>query len=237
MSVPIPFPAPDGRDAQPAATIRSTLRMRCGLAALALVVMASAPPWCRAERLYKWVDEDGRVHYSDVIPPQRVDKGHSVVDKDGVVVTTVDAVKQGTALKQQKDRQAQERQARERAHQKVIHDRQLIDTYDTRDQLIEVRNQRLATIDGALTIAAAHIDRLKEHHAELMKLAAQHEREGKPVSASLREEIDGLAAQIAQQQAYVGAKTVERERTARQFTEDLARFDELKGTLETPAAH
>ena len=140
--------------------------------------------------MYKWVDEDGRVHYSDVIPPQRVDKGHSVVDKDGVVVTTVDAVKQGAALKQQKDRQAQERQARERAHQKVIHDRQLIDTYDTRDQLIEVRNQRLATIDGALTIAAAHIDRLKEHHAELMKLAAQHEREGKSTVGSQKSHGD-----------------------------------------------
>jgi len=187
--------------------------------------------------LYKWVDENGRVHYSDVIPPQRIDKGHTVVDKDGVVVTTFDAVKHGTALRDEKARQVQEQQALERAHQKAIRDRQLLDTYDTRDQLIETQDRRLATIDGVLTITVAHIDRLKKKHAELMKRAAQHERDGKTVSASLRGEIDELAAQIDQQQAYVGVKTVERERTARQYTEDLARFDELKGTLETPSAH
>ena len=238
MSLLTPFPIPYGRTAHPiATTIRLAERMRHGLAVLALIVMVCVPPWCRADRLYKWVDEDGRVHYSDVIPPKRINKGHTVVDKEGVVVTTFDAVKHGAALRQEKARQAQEEQALERAHQKSIHDRRLLDTYDTRDQLIEAQDQRLATIDGVLKIAAAHIDRLKEQHAELMKRAAQHERDGKTVSASLREEIDELATQIDQQQAYVGAKTVERERTARQYTEDLARFDELKGTLEIPSAH
>jgi len=238
MSLLTPFPIPYGRTARSAATtIRSAERMRRGLAVLALVVMVCLPPWCRADRLYKWVDDDGRVHYSDVIPPQRINKGHAVVDKEGVVVTTVDAVKHGEALRKEKARQDREEQALERAHQQAIHDRQLLDTYDTRDQLIDAQDERLAAIDGVLKINVAHIDRLKKQHAELMKRAAQQERDGKTVSASLREEIDGFAAQIDQQQAYVGAKTVERERTARQFTEDLARFDELKGTLETPSAH
>jgi len=232
MSLPILFRVPYGWTARSTATtIRSGGRLGQGLAILALVVMVCVPPWCRADRLYKWVDEDGRVHYSDIIPPQRIDKGHTVVDKDGVVVTTFDAVKHGAALREEKARQVREKQALERAHQKAIRDRQLLDTYDTRDQLIEAQDQRLATIDGVLKITVAHINRLKEKHAELIKRAAQHERDGKTVSASLREEIDGLAAQIDQQQAYVDVKTVERERTARQFTEDLARFDELKGTL------
>jgi len=238
MSLPILFRVPYGQIAHSfATTIRSAERMRRGLAVLALVIMVCVPPWCRADRLYKWVDEDGRVHYSDVIPPQRIDKGHTVVDKDGVVVTTIDAAKHGAALREEEAHQIREEQALERADQKAIHDRQLLDTYDTRDQLIDAQDQRLATIDSVLKIAAAHINRLKKQHAELMKRAAQHERDGKTVSASLREEIDGLAAQIDQQHAYVGVKTVERERTARQFTEDLARFDELKGTLETPSAH
>ena len=238
MSLPILFRVPYGWTILSATTtIRSRGRLGRGLAILALVVMVCVPPWCRADRLYKWVDEDGRVHYSDVIPPQRIDKGHTVVDKDGVVVTTFDAVKHGAALTEEKARQVREKQTLERAHQKAIRDRQLLDTYDTRDQLIEAQDQRLATIDGVLTITVAHIDRLKKKHVELMKRAAQHERDGKTVSASLREEIDGLSAQIDQQQAYVGLKTVERERTARQYTEDLSRFDELKGTLETPSAH
>ena len=238
MSLLTPFPIPYGRTAHPiATTIRLAERMRHGLAVLALIVMVCVPPWCRADRLYKWVDEDGRVHYSDVIPPQRINKGHTVVDKDGVVVTTFDAVKHGAALRKEKAHHIREKQALERAHQKAIHDRQLLDTYDTRDQLIEAQDERLAIIDSALKIGAAHIDRLKEQRAELMKRAAQNERDGKTVSASLREQIDGLTVQIDQQQAYVGAKTGERERTARQFTEDLARFDELKGTLETPSAH
>jgi hypothetical protein len=238
MVLPILSRVPCGRtDHSAAATIRSTERMRHGLTVLALVTLVCLPPWCRADRLYKWVDDDGSVHYSDVIPPQRIDKGHTVVDKDGVVVTTFDTVKHGAALTEEKARQVREKQALEQTHQKAIRDRQLLETYDTRDQLIEAQDQRLATIDGVLKFAAAHIDRLKEQKAELMKSAAQLERDGKTVSASLREEIDGLAAQIDQQQAYVGAKVIERERTARQNTEDLVRFDELKGTLETPSAH
>jgi len=39
-----------------------------------------------AAEVYRWVDENGEVHYSESLPPNFQDKGHDVLDSSGMVV-------------------------------------------------------------------------------------------------------------------------------------------------------
>ncbi len=36
--------------------------------------------------MYRWVDESGKVHYADVVPPHAVRQGHSQLDEQGMLV-------------------------------------------------------------------------------------------------------------------------------------------------------
>ena len=45
------------------------------------VCLAMAAPGAVAAGMYKWTDEKGIVHYSDQMPPEAVNKGTVVMDK------------------------------------------------------------------------------------------------------------------------------------------------------------
>ena len=52
------------------------------VAFLALLVAAPAG----AQKVYRWVDEDGNVHYTESLPPGFKDTGHDVLNERGIVV-------------------------------------------------------------------------------------------------------------------------------------------------------
>ena len=50
---------------------------------LLAVILASA---VQAAEVYRWVDENGEVHYSETLPPDHQDKGHDVLNERGIVL-------------------------------------------------------------------------------------------------------------------------------------------------------
>lgn len=40
----------------------------------------------QAAEVYRWVDENGEVHYSESLPPDYRDQGHDVLNRDGLVI-------------------------------------------------------------------------------------------------------------------------------------------------------
>ena len=57
---------------------------------LAALLCAVAAP-ASAAKLYKWVDENGQIRYSDRLPPQQSKQAHQQLNSQGVVLTTKDA--------------------------------------------------------------------------------------------------------------------------------------------------
>ena len=56
---------------------------------MAVALGLSAGPTA-AQKLYKWVDKDGNVHYSDQVPPDQVDQARQELTEQGVVVDRMD---------------------------------------------------------------------------------------------------------------------------------------------------
>ena len=57
--------------------------------AILLVVAASALPSIRsAQKVYKWTDANGQVHYSETVPPEFANRDRVVLNDQGVHVGT-----------------------------------------------------------------------------------------------------------------------------------------------------
>src|SRR3569832_2385066 len=78
---------------------------------------------------YRWMDEQGRVHYSDRMPPESADRAYSVINPHGITKKNNNKTKtpkQHTKKREiQRQREEDQRQERERR----LQDRILLDTY------------------------------------------------------------------------------------------------------------
>jgi hypothetical protein len=205
-------------------SVRTVIRTLLSAALLAVLV---APP-AQAARLYKWTDENGKVHYGDKIPPEYAKQERKVLNEQGVAVKTLDAAKTPEQLAEEA-RLAEQRREQERIEaEKAAHDRMLLATFTSEDDMVMTRDGKIAAIDGILRVTRGRIDNVEETIAELTREAAELERAGKPVPDRLHEQIQTARAQSQRYHDYITAKRQEQEGIRQQFEADIRRFRELK---------
>ena len=107
------------------------------IAATAFTAGAWGASSTTTHKVYKWVDEQGEVHYGDRIPPEYAAQAHGVINGQGVEVEHTDAQKSAEqlALEEQKKLDAEERANR---------DRNLLTTYGSVQEIEHLRDQRLS---------------------------------------------------------------------------------------------
>src|SRR5271155_228099 len=93
----------------PAAKLSFALLCVCGWGAAC---------WADNATTYKWVDDQGVVHYGDSIPPQYAQKESTLLNKEGVAIGHKDATK--TAAQLAADASAQEQLARQKQHDSFL---------------------------------------------------------------------------------------------------------------------
>ena len=179
-------------------------------------------------RLYKWVDANGTVHYSDSLPPEAVIKPHEKLDKRGLVIERTGRAKTPEEIaREQELKRLREKQQRLLEEQKAK-DKVLLNTFRTEDDIILARDGKLATYDAQIRIAYANIERLKAWLETQKKKAAAQERKGKQVPAKLLAEIKNTRQQIKANYESILRQERDKEFIRKKYAADLARFRELK---------
>ena len=205
--------------------------MRCKLQAvlsLATAVILITPLAGYTGPLLKWTDENGRIHYGDRIPPKYAKQERKILNEQGIEVKTIDAAKTPEQLAEEK-RLARQREEQQRlAAKQASHDRMLLATFSTEDDIVMTRDGKIAAIDAVLRVTRGRIDRIEQSLEVLTHRAAEIERSGKRVPDSLHEEIRGGRAQIQLSLDYIADKRREQEAIRQEFESDIRRFRELK---------
>lgn len=194
---------------------------------LLALTLAAAP--VEAQKLYRWVDKNGQVHYGDKIPPEYANQDRDVLNKAGVKVGTEQAAGTPEAIKAREEAERAQIAAAEQARR----DRMLLQTYQNPEEIELLRARRLDQIDAQLLIQEQSLGNLKARRAQQLKQAGRYApRSTKPGAPPLPE---GLAADLEQsesdirvQEANLQKKRDERESVNAQFDEDLKRFKELR---------
>lgn len=182
---------------------------------------------------FRWVDENGQVHYSDHIPPQDVNKAYSVINKEGVTINSVDQAKTKEQLEEdqriQQQKTEQERLARERA----TYDHILMDTYTKVSDLEETRDRYIATLEGLIKVAEHKLTSLNHDLDNINKAAANLEREGKAMPEDMRQDIANLQTQIERENNFILAQRAQQKVMREKFAADIQRFQELKAQQQS----
>ncbi len=92
-------------------------------------LIAASAAGAHAGKLYKWVDENGRVRYGDSIPPQYADKSNQTLNDQGVVVDRKPAAKTPEQLAEEARLKAAAEEAERIRREKAYQDRILLDTF------------------------------------------------------------------------------------------------------------
>lgn len=187
-------------------------------------------------KLYKWVDEQGNVQYSDKIPPSAVSKSHQKLDSRGLVIEKQERAKTPEEIaEEERIRKLQEETKRQMAEQEAK-DRVLLNTYRSEDDIILARDGKLATIDSQIRITYTNITRLKERLSNHKRKAAIRERQGKSIPPQLLTGIENTRREINDSYSSILRQEKDKDTIRSKYAHDLARFRSLSKLQENNRA-
>lgn len=188
------------------------------------------------DRLYKWVDADGQVHYSNRLPPEAAKRERAVINEEGRTLKVYRAPLTAEEKAEQKRIEELDKKKRELAEKRAIHDRSLLATYSNTDDMYVAMEGKLASVESLIKLTKSRIKSMQNRLLELTEDAAGYERSGKQLPDKLQRHIAKLREQITQNKAFAADKKLEMEDIRLQFEADIRRFTELTTGKADPVA-
>jgi hypothetical protein len=198
--------------------------------ALLLCAFTSQPV---AATLYKWVDEDGKVRYSDRLPPDQSKKQHQQLNSQGVVLSTRETAKTQDELAEEAEaqRKLDEEQA-ELDRVKAIQDKQdqvLLLTFSSEQEIEHARDSRIQVIDSVIGLIESSIATTQDKLDELQRSANQiYISQGQDVPGGLAQKIEHFQRKIEIRNTQLAAKVEEKQKIRQKYELDLERFRVLR---------
>lgn len=209
--------------------------MNVKLRILLLAAAALATSVVSAQRLYRWVDENGNVHFGDRVPPEYADRDRSVLNSHGVVVDREEGAITSAELDEIERQRARELAEREARAETARRDRMLLETYLSVADIERLRDSRLEMLDSQVSVTEIYLanltKRLERLHAEAARYKPRSDREDAPeLPQDLANEIRVTEASIDSYQQMIDRTRGEQAKLKSQFDSDIERFKQLKGS-------
>jgi len=185
---------------------------------------------------YRWTDSHGAVQYADSPTAEALLVGYDVIDSRGNVVKHVDRVK--TAEEKSADASAASvaAQEKQRAAEAAQADRQMLQAYTSEQALLDAQKGRLAAIDQEIANVKVSEAIQEKSLAEQLGYASTFERDGKPVPATVKQQIETLRGNVAAQKKFITKKLAERTESELRAQAELIRYRDLRATQKKPDA-
>lgn len=192
-----------------------------------LLAVVLVPGTVLAEKVYRWVDNEGKVHFGRTLPPEQANKPYQILNQDGIVLERVDDPLARSAPKEEKKD--------EKLAPLFSEDEVRLRT----DRLLVLKYQSVEDIREAMELEVAQLaydERLTERsQASTMQamtgqvhIAADRQRAGLPPDTELEKTISSLRNRLRKSEnSLAGLK--ERETKIRaSFIEEIARYEFLQ---------
>ncbi|MEP6939385.1 MAG: DUF4124 domain-containing protein [Rudaea sp.] len=197
-----------------------------------MAALAAGPTPSGSGMRYKWRDAQGSVHFADTLPPEALQVGYDVVNTQGDVVRHVDRPRTPEERRAEALASAQQSAAKKRATDATAADHQLLATYPDESDLARVHKDRMVAIDQTLSNINVSLADQEKGLSDQLAHAATFERDGKPVPATVRAQIETLRKTIAEQHIFISRREEERAELIRRSDAELAHYRELHAKQE-----
>lgn len=195
---------------------------------LVVITILLTSPFAAQAKMYKWVDEEGQMHFGDKIPPRYQVKAHDELNASGVVTQHRKAAKTTEEKAEEYRLERERKKVALELKRKQQRDRVLLDTYTTERDLVVARDSRLEAIDSQINLAETIINDSNKKLESLEKKIAQIKASNREVPPDLYKKIDSESQQIKVQSEVMGNHKKRRDKIDVQFGDYIERFKVLK---------
>lgn len=196
-----------------------------------IVALMALAPSAHA-KIYKWTDENGKIHFGDRIPAKYTNSAHEQLSNSGKTIESVGRAKSGEELRAERlAQEAEEKRLKEERKAQLEQARQdqiLLDTFSSERDITIMRDDRLSAIDSDLRLAESYNSQLRTQVEKTQNDINNFVKRKKPVPETLQQTIAGVQAQIDKNNEFVERKNQEKTEITEQFAKDLKRFKELR---------
>jgi hypothetical protein len=205
--------------------------MRLSLVATAsILLLPLASMAAEHQRLYRWVDDQGVVHYGDHVPAEYADAEKQVLNMRGV---TVDVMRgKRTAEEIAEENRIAELRRQEDLQRRA--DEALLATYLSVDEILMHRDRRVELFQAQSRVTELYLRNMMRRMAALREEASNYrpyseDPEAQMINPELAEDILVTKATIKRHQANLARFREDEQNIVARFDGDINRFKSLTG--------
>jgi hypothetical protein len=180
------------------------IRALCSGAILCALVAGATPA---AAEVYRWVDENGEVHYSESLPPDYEDKGFDVLNRQGMVVEEdrkltpepppeVPVKDEPQELPRDASGMPRPKAAFSEAEMQQRMDNFLMLRYESEQEILDAMNVEIKQLNYDRRLLESSRASSQAAYRGHVKLAADRQRAGLPVKQATVREINVNRAEL-----------------------------------------
>ena len=186
------------------------------------------------QQLYRWVDEDGLVHYGDHVPPAYADQDREILNSHGVRVRTVEGAASDEEIAEQARLEATRQTELAAARERARLDKVLLDTYPSVSEIERLRDQRLGLLEAQIYVTEQYLTTLTQRLFELKQSAGRfkpysRDPDALPVPENLALGLSQATGSIEIYEETLGRLREQQLGLTASFAGDIVRYQELTG--------
>ncbi len=198
--------------------------------AVLIILPLAASASENTQKLYRWVDSDGIVHYGDSIPAEFTDLERHVVNNYGITIGVMRAKRTEEEIAEDK-RQDDLRLARDLQRRQ---DMALLATYLSVDEILLHRDRRVELFQAQSRVTELYVSNLKRRLDNLQEEASRYrpysaDPEAEMIEPDLAGDISTTKDTIVRHQANLERFHQDEQNIVARFDGDIDRFKKLKG--------
>lgn len=193
-----------------------------------------------AAEVYRWVDENGEVHYSETLPPGWKDQGHDVLNRDGMVV---DQDQRLTPPPPEEAKTEEEKRAEEQLElprdssglprPKPLYSKEetqrrmdnfLMLRYESEQEIIDAMEVEIKQLNYDRRLLEGTRQSVNEAYRGQIREAANTQRAGKPVSEADTRQIADLKRKLNENDRSLAALNRREEEIRSEFLAQVERY-------------
>ncbi|WP_231914838.1 DUF4124 domain-containing protein [Methylomonas sp. DH-1] len=209
----------------------NTAKRRLLALVLALPMLAAGPAF--AKKMYRWVDDNGNVYFSDQVPPDQVQHKRETLNEKARVTNVVEKAKTAEQIAQQKRLDELRKEQEKIIAKQAANDKVLLSTFRNIEDLQKAIANKTAALDAARKVIEGNIDLLESQLRQQQQQAANLERSGSKLPDKLLNDIAASKQQIEFAKQDLQRHQLERQNSEKEFKADIARFQFLTQTQRT----
>jgi hypothetical protein len=192
-----------------------------GLCTFLLLALLTAPAFAK---LYRWVDETGRVQYSDKPPVTVPTSGISELNKSGMVKTTPAPV-----LSREEKEKIKIEQALQKEQQRK--DRALLQSFSKPEEIDLIRDRRIGVVESGIAANKTRMQNAVARKTRLDTQMARIKKSKRDVPVDLASELLSVQKEVSDIDADNKSKNIEIENIKMKAEEDKKRLLELRSPV------